>query len=203
MTMRDCADGAMRDLLPLYVRGKLSTPDQGRVESHVGSCADCAAEVDLLRAVSRAYPAPAVDVASIAARMPSRRTVRAAIPFHRQPLWRAAASLTLFIAGTATVLLVRGREPAVPQVGLMQPTAHQGSSAAETTLAMAAVTGNASPRSGALLSLGTELSDLTESQLESLLGSLDGLDLRPQADPMTIATPIIQDRTQAPDRNNQ
>lgn len=199
MTMRDCPDGAMRDLLPLYVSGKLVSTEQTRVASHVATCMDCATEAELLRTVARAFPVPMLDVASICAKLPTPRVV----PIHRQPLWRVAASLALFIAGTATVLAVIGRQPDAAQVGLFQSVGTQTGAAPETTLAVAISTGGSPAANGALLSLGEELSDLTDAQLELLLGSLDGLDPRPQADPMTIATPIIQDRTQAPSSKNQ
>jgi anti-sigma factor RsiW len=206
MTMRDCPDGTMRDLLPLFASGTLNAEDRDRVESHLESCADCAAEVALLQAVNRAYPARPVNVAAIAARIPAkRRTTVSRRSFYREPLWRAAASVTLFIAGTATVLVVRGGGLGTPGTSSAQVAVQPNgmpATAAETTIASAAggVTRSASD---AILSLGTELSDLTDAQLETLLGSLDGLDSRPQADPTTIATPIIQERTQAPGRNNQ
>ena len=204
MTMHDCPDGAMRDLLPPHVSGRLGTADQGRVEAHLRNCVDCSAEVELLRAVSRAFPAVAVDAAAIAARIPARRGARGAgtpLPFHGQPLWRIAATLTLFIAGTAAVLVVRGRAPQ-SSLAVSQPAPSGATTAPETTLASAGA-GISATRSSTLLSLGVELSDLSEAELESLLGSLDGLDPRPQADPMTIATPFVPERPQAPGRSNQ
>ena len=50
--------------------------------------------------------------------------------------------------------------------------------------------------------IGDFLSSLTDAQLQSLLGSLDGLDSRPQAEPTTITVSISQDVTQAPGRSN-
>jgi len=193
VTMRDCPDGSMRDLLPLHVSGRLAAADHATVEAHVRGCVDCTAEVALLRVVSQAYPAHAVDVSAIVARLPVPARARTRIPFHRQPIWRVAATFTLFIVGTATVMVVRGPTAQAPgtAVGTSVPAAP------ETTLA------GATSRASALLSLGTDFSDLSDSQLESLLGSLDGLDPRPQADPMTIATPIIQEPTKAPGRSNQ
>ena len=204
MTMNDCPDGLLRDLLPLFVSGVLSAPDRTRIASHITGCADCAAEVELLRAVNRAYAVKPVNVAAIAAKItPPRRVNRAHLPFHRQPLWRAAASLTLFIAGAATVLVVRGRAPEGAPASVAQgaPRAAGTPTVAETTSASA--TPITRTTSAGLLSLGTELSEFTDSQLQSLLGSLDGLDSRPQADPTTIASPIIQERTRTPGRSNQ
>ena len=207
MTMHDCPDGAMRDLLPLHVTGALPDADRVRVESHLASCAECLAEVGLLRAVSRAYPALAVNVPAIAARIaPPRRARAASVPFHRQPLWRVAASLTFFIVGTATVLVVKNRAPSADRDAVARnAVATPGGATATLAETTIAASGGAIARTRAtgLLSLGTELSELTDAQLESLLGSLDGLDSRPQADPTTIAAPIIQERNQAPGRSNQ
>ncbi len=208
MTMHDCPDGAMRDLLPLYVGGALGTPDHTRVEAHLTGCADCVAEVELLRAVNLVYPAQAINVANITAKIaaPRRGPVRTTrLPFHRQPLWRAAASVTLFIVGTATVLVVNNRAPADSATAVAQPAAVDGASQtpAETTVASNTPGTVVRRTSNGLLSLGAELSDLTDAQLQTLLGSLEGLDSRPQADPTTIATPIMQERTQAPGRSNQ
>ena len=203
MTMNDCPDGSLRDLLPLFVSEVLSAPDRTRVASHISGCADCAAEVALLRAINRAYAVTPVNVAGIAAKItPQRRANRTQIPFHRQPLWRAAASMTLFIAGTATVLVVRGRVPETAPASVAHGARQTAGAptAAETTIVSTTI---ARTTSNGLFSLGTELSELTDSQLQSLLGSLDGLDSRPQADPTTIASPIIQERTRAPGRSNQ
>ena len=199
MTMRDCPDGAMRDQLPLYVSGRLDARSRSAVEAHLAGCAECAAEVAMLSAVGRAFPVPAVDVARIAAAMP-RRTPRPVAPaFYRQPLWRLAASLTLFITGAATYLVVRSGGPGVaPQVAGSAPVA-------ETTLALATPTrapAGGAERASDLVAVGTDLSELTDAQLQSLLGSLDGLDSRPQAEPTTITVSITQDVTQAPGRSN-
>jgi hypothetical protein len=197
----------MRDLLPLLVSGRLAAADEARVNAHVKGCADCAAEVELLRAVGRAYPARQVDVATIAAKLPVRRRGGAGVPFYRQPLWRVAASLTLFIAGTATLMVVRGRAPEIgtPVAALPAvPDTGTPATSPETTLASSAP--SAVPQQGRgtpSLSLGADLSGLTDAQLQALLTSLDRLDSRPQADPTTLATPIIQDRVTAPGRSNQ
>ena len=202
MTMRDCPDGTLRDALPLYAGGKLAAADRARVESHLASCADCTAELDLLRTVARAYPAPKVNVAAAAARIPARRAARKQVAFHRQPLWQMAAGITFLIAGTASVMVLRGRGVETPSL----VSAPAGGAAAETTLAAIGTnraTTTTVTTSSALLSLGTDMSEFTDAQLQSLLGSLDAIDSRPTADPTTIATPIIQERTQAPGRSNQ
>ena len=68
--MTDCSNGLMRDLLPDLVHGTLSAGEHERVAAHVASCPDCAAEVELIRAAHRAFPAPAVDVSRVVAALP-------------------------------------------------------------------------------------------------------------------------------------
>lgn len=199
MTMRDCPDGAMRDQLPLYVSGRLDARSRSAVDAHLAGCADCTAEVAMLSAVGRAFPAPVVDVARIAAAMPQRSARPVAAPFYRQPLWRLAASLTLFITGAATYLVVRsGGAGVAPQVASPAPVAESTLALATPSRAPAAV----AERTSDLVAVGTDLSELTDAQLQSLLGSLDGLDSRPQAEPTTITVSITQDVTQAPGRSN-
>lgn len=199
MTMRDCPDGAMRDQLPLYVSGRLDARSRSAVDAHLAGCADCTAEVAMLSAVGRAFPAPVVDVARIAAAMPQRSARPVAAPFYRQPLWGLAASLTLFITGAATYLVVRsGGAGVAPQVASPAPVAESTLALATPSRAPAAV----AERTSDLVAVGTDLSELTDAQLQSLLGSLDGLDSRPQAEPTTITVSITQDVTQAPGRSN-
>lgn len=198
MTMRDCPDGAMRDQLPLYVSGRLDARARLAVDAHLASCANCTAEVAMLSAAGRAFPAPTVDVARIADAMPRAPRRPVAQPFHRQPLWRLAASLTLFIAGAATYLAVRSGDPGgARRVDAQAPVA-------ESTLALTTPARTTIPaeRAADLVAVGADLSELTDAQLQSLLGSLDGLDSRPQAEPTTITVSISQDVTQAPGRSN-
>jgi anti-sigma factor RsiW len=70
----------MRDQLPLYVSGRLDDADQSKVEAHLQGCADCAAEVELLRATVRAYDVSPVDAAAIATRIPTAKSARRSRP---------------------------------------------------------------------------------------------------------------------------
>ncbi|HKV51622.1 MAG TPA: zf-HC2 domain-containing protein, partial [Gemmatimonadaceae bacterium] len=58
----------MRDLLPDLLNERLDAATRAEVARHVASCAECAAELELVRAMRSALaPAPRVDVARIAA----------------------------------------------------------------------------------------------------------------------------------------
>ena len=66
--MSECTNGEMRDLLPELVNGRLDAEQQLAVEAHVAECAECAAEVTLLRSLRPALmSAPVVDTHRIAA----------------------------------------------------------------------------------------------------------------------------------------
>lgn len=204
MTMRDCPDGEMRDLLPLYAAGRLADVDRVRVEAHIAVCPECAAETELLRNVARAYAVALVNSAAIAARLPARsrvwRGARTAVPFHRRPLWRLAASLTLMIGAAAILTLVRSKPGATtmdgraPVAGKLAPVA-PGSS----TTPAAPDTAPRQIASTKAIGLGVSLSDLTDAQLESLLSSLEKLDGNVLADPEVMARPIVSPGTD-PDR---
>src|SRR5581483_2173342 len=107
VAVRDCTDSVMRDLLPVYAAGRLGAEQHAAVEGHLAACAECRAELELIRAVIRAYAVPVPDAAVIAAHIRPRRRVTGSVPFHRQPLWRVAATATLMIAASATYVAVR------------------------------------------------------------------------------------------------
>src|SRR5678816_2837464 len=66
--MFDCANVEMRELLPELAAGTLDDATRARVERHVGSCAECASELETLRLVRSAYAVtPTVDVRRIVA----------------------------------------------------------------------------------------------------------------------------------------
>lgn len=199
MTMRDCPDGGLRDLLPLYAAGRLVGSDRTRAESHLAGCEACAAELALIRDVARAYAVAPLDTAAIVARLPVRRGGRVAVPYYRQPLWRIAASLTVMIGAAAMLTLARskpeattlsGRNPAAAPVSPIAP----GSSS---------VAPDATPDDDArqlaanrAIGLGVSLSDLTDDQLESLLTSLESLDATVLPDPEVMAKPIVPSGTE-------
>ena len=199
--MRDCPEGDLRDALPLLAHGKLAGAERARVEAHVAECATCAAELDLLRAVARAYDVARIDSATIVAALPVARARRESRPFHRQPLWQLAASLTLMIAGTATVMLVQRR--AMPD--RVATVASIDSGAAATPAGSTAVQASAqatTDKPAAALGFGVSLSDLTDAQLETLLSSIERIEGRVSADPEVMAKPIVPTGTATTGKRN-
>jgi anti-sigma factor RsiW len=198
VTMRDCPDGALRDLLPLYVSGQLGDADHARVEAHVQGCADCTAEIELLRATVRAFEVKPIDAATISAKLPTARSARRARPFHSQPLWRVAAVITFMIAGTATMMVVRQPSAGSLMLDTLATLPADGRpTPAETTIAANTLSGQ---HATSTISFGNNLSDLTDAQLEALLASLDRMDGTVSADPVALVTPIVPE---ASGRRNQ
>lgn len=198
MTMRDCPDGELRDLLPLYAAGRLAGSDRTRVASHLAGCEACASEHALLGNVARAYAVPPPDTAAIVARLPVRPGGRVAVPYYRQPLWRIAASLTVMI-GAAAMLTVARSKPEATTLSGRNPAATPVSPAAPGSSDVApgaTLDGDARPvAAGRVIGLGVSLSDLTDEQIESLLTSLESLDATVLPDPEVMAKPIVPSGT--------
>jgi len=104
--MRDCDNVTMRDLLPDLLHDRLTAGVRADVLSHVDGCADCRAELELLRRVYAGASVPRVDASRIGAGLP---------PYRRPSVWasaarswplRAAAGVVLLL-GTATVIRER------------------------------------------------------------------------------------------------
>jgi len=202
--MNDCADGDMRDRLPGYVHGTLTSAGRSAVAAHLAACADCAAEVELISAASRAFAAPAVNVAAIVAALPAppRRRSPPAFWGHQQ---RIAAAIGIFAIGALSAIAVHdwGRPP-VRVSSPPAPMARAGTTvvaaAASPAPSAALVVDSPTPAARTpvsvsqgrpAMSFGGGLSDLSDDQLDTLLGELDGLDALPSVEPETHLTPIL------------
>lgn len=166
--MRDCQDERIRDLLPDYAFGRLTDTERAAVEAHLGTCVSCAAELAVVRAAHSAFGTPRVDVAKIVAALPkpviplAPRIQKRRVRFTS---WRIAAMIaTIAVAGvsiTAIQGLMRDSNKP-PRVVIKKPV--------ETT-----------NESG--LSVGGNLNDLNEQEMQTLLDKLDELDAVPSAEP--------------------
>jgi hypothetical protein len=66
--MVDCTRDDIRDLLPDLVHDQLGPAERARVEQHLAECADCAAELKLLRSLrAGAFATPDVNIDRVAA----------------------------------------------------------------------------------------------------------------------------------------
>ncbi|HTE47419.1 MAG TPA: zf-HC2 domain-containing protein [Gemmatimonadaceae bacterium] len=108
--MNDCPNADIRDQLPDLLNDRLDAGARVAVMMHVDSCADCRAELELLRDLRGAMTSrvPRVDVASIVAALPSAAThrQRAAAPSRIWANWRVAAAVVLLAAGGTSVALL-------------------------------------------------------------------------------------------------
>jgi Putative zinc-finger len=205
--MRDCADGEMRDLLPEYVHGTLASAEHERVASHLESCEECAAEAELIRRATRAYPAPAVDLRRIVKSLPvAPRRVHSGRWLVRRE-WKVAAGIGVVVIGgaLASSLWLRPAAPAssehVPaRVATLAAAPHSAPAPSAGRAAPPAPTAprpaeaertHATSPAGTSISFGGGLGDLTDEQLDTLLGEIDALDALPSAEPETHLTPIV------------
>src|SRR5688572_16602655 len=116
--MTDCPNAEIRDLLPDLVHGTLAGAERQRVEQHIASCAECAAEAALIRLARTALrpTGPSIDAGRIAARIPRYAPSRSRVPL--RTAWRIAASILVLAVGAKTFDLVRTQSGQVGGPGL-------------------------------------------------------------------------------------
>ncbi|MEO8620459.1 MAG: zf-HC2 domain-containing protein [bacterium] len=203
--MTDCPNADVRDRLPDLVHGRLDAESRASVEAHVAACADCQAEVALLRDLRMSLRrTPRVDVAAIVAAVPAYRA-----PSRRAWVgWRTAAAITLLVGGGSSVVVMR-RTSVEPTTIAPTPvlTAPSGKSVdvparrapdvsvqrvpeatpiAPAPVRIADPTAVVAPApSGAARELamgGGSLNDLSDRELASLLKDIEALDAVPSVE---------------------
>ena len=181
--MRDCANVDMREALPDLVNGGLPVARRAEVEAHLAECADCRAELAIIESARRLLArAPAIGVARIVERLPvPRRT-----PSWRPHLWRIAAAIALVtLAGTAIVRRDAGSMRSADVARTASPEQRPASApviaGAPSGSARRGSTVTSGPETLAL-SLGGDLSDLSDEQVRQLLGAVEALEPVPSAE---------------------
>jgi anti-sigma factor RsiW len=166
--MRDCQDDRIKDLLPEYVTGRMGSALIAQVEAHVAACPSCAAELAVVRAAHAAFPAPQVNIARIVQALP-----KPVIPLAPRVVKRSRRFTSWRVAATIATIAVSGVSIAVLQGILTDkpPVAHK----------VVVKTTEAPEASG--LSVGGNLNDLSEKEMQTLLDKLDELDAVPSAEP--------------------
>lgn len=169
--MRDCQDGRIKDLLPDYVAGRLSPAQVADVTAHVDACQSCATELTIVRAAHHAFGTPAVDVATIVAALP-----KPVIPLAPRIQKRRVRFTSWRIAATIATIAVAGVSITAIQ-GLM----HDNRDRPPRTHPV--VSKPLEPVNESGLSVGGNLNDLNEQEMQALLNTLDELDAVPSAEP--------------------
>lgn len=188
--LTDCPNFEMRELLPDLLHDALPAAERSRVEGHLATCVDCAAEYELLRSARRAWAGlrvPRVDTAGIVAALPRPLPVAAARgpTARRSPvLMRLAAAITFVALGGMSVAIARtyfDRAPAAPVDSVM---VWRGDTTSDVPILASADTPRraSSPGAGGL-AMHPSISDLGDAELESLLGELDQIEAAPLAEP--------------------
>lgn len=201
--MNDCVNAEVRDALPDFINHRLSDFDSATVREHVESCADCKAEVELLREVrATAYLAPKIDVNRIAAALPVYGGIRSTSTRtgSRRTWALAAAAVIVAIGGWAISTRQMTNDAPAVAVATPAPTATVAVPAPATTDIPPTVASARAEKiqSGtkevdvATLSLLGSTEDLTDDDLETLVIALDGIDGMPSAEPAS-ETPTVED----------
>jgi|SRR5687768_3023143 len=205
MTMNECNNDDVRDLLPLLASGG-QVESSDAVEAHIAGCEACRAELALLKAARQALlRAPVVDAARIARAVPAySRTARTdpkVVPIgSRGPkaaAWRiAAAALIVAAAGTALVVRQAGDDPRTAPVVASSDNGDSvirgaaGSVPFRDTVRLPPIGGESGRLTSVLrndtgtqMTFGGGLDDLSEEDLVALLAALE------EGVPLTDAEP--------------
>lgn len=216
--MFDCANVEMRELLPELAAGTLDAATRARVEQHVGSCAECASELETLRLVRSAYAsAPAVDVQRIVAALPKAApAARGTAPPMPKPItrwmdWRVAAALTMITVGGLSLAITQrsaSRSSARDSLTTFSPVDSGTQRAAvgptpkdthetrvDTNKRSAPPVRPSGASARAQLAFAGGVEDMDDASIKALLGALDEIDrapLAPSAEPdPTPVLPVI------------
>jgi anti-sigma factor RsiW len=190
--MFDCANVEIREQLPELLHGKLDAAARARVEAHVASCAECAAELELLRAARAAFSrTPAIDAAKIVRQLPRP----AQVTRRKSIRWQMAAAVSFITLGGLSLAIAResyrtgGRDSVPSSVQVPADTVRPDTPSAtpKAPREVARVPAPAAPAPAAnarpSLTFGGGVSDLSDAEVEALLGAIDRVDATPLEDP--------------------
>jgi anti-sigma factor RsiW len=187
--MNDCVNGDIRDVLPELVNGTLPAGDVARVQEHVRACADCAAEVELLRTARAAMRlAPTMDTARIAAAVQSSTAQRLAA--RRAPAARVArvAGLSLVaVIGALGIWSLRDSSPAASDTPDAPVTAAVAAPNQPAAVEQARLVESRAARAPVQLALGGDMSQLGDDDLLALLSEVSELEAMPGEEPASLA----------------
>ena len=170
--MSDCLNVEIRELLPEYLSGTLTTSRRAEVDAHVASCAECADELAVLRLVREAYvESPAVNVKAIVAALPRKSARPAMRTWRRSHAFQIAAAVSFIALGGISLAVARSFFNGNPSA----VTSDTGATNIETPA----------------ISFAGGVSDLGDEDLEALLTALENMEALPvteTADPPLTGT---------------
>ena len=206
--MNDCLNVEVREALPDLLNGRLSALDTATMKAHVESCADCRAELALLREARSTAPlAPTIDVARIAAALPAYGGAEVTVPAVRERtaisrVWKFAAAIVLIAGGGWLALEQRSAATSeVPQVATAPQAEPKSSPIAEpspSTVAAGSPETTSSRKAPeptrevqvASLSLVGSTADISDADLEQLVAQLDAIDSMPDDEPSPVTITV-------------
>jgi anti-sigma factor RsiW len=192
----------VREALPDLLHGRLSPLDTATMNAHVESCADCRAELELLREVRASAPlAPPMDYDRIAASLPAYGGIKTSAPprtsvrVNFRTIGIVAAGLVVAFAGwSMTRSSLNPGQPSTSVVASAPVTSVVTPSTTAETLPAEASKGTSEIVSGetqvASLSLVGSTQDLSDADLEQLTSDLEELEALPSAEPQTVTLAV-------------
>jgi len=168
--MTDCPNAEIRDLLPELMHDRLDAAARARVEAHLATCADCRAELALLRSARAALIAATsrIDAARIARVLPRPAAPRAMRRASAWRSWRIAATVAVLLTGGATLATIANIERG--RVG-------------GDSIRIGRIDSGAAEGAGYALTVAGGLSDLSDAELQGLLDGIDDLEALPSDEP--------------------
>ncbi len=197
--MTECLQTELKEKLPELAAGTLENPIE--VERHVALCPDCAAELEIIRAVREsAVPAPYINVSRIVRALPPAPVpVREEKPWYRRASLQLAAAFLLVAGGAYSVRQAADRVALSGEATMAAAPVQQDAQSSAPNAAPPAST-NASDASLAAarrvaeparsdIALVTGLDELTTQELTALLDDVDALAAVPVDEPVEF-TPV-------------
>jgi anti-sigma factor RsiW len=199
--MTDCPNVEMRDRLPDLLHDRLDVSTRATVVAHVGECADCRAELALLRQmrVSLSSGVIAVDTRVIARTVVARTisTSPSSAARIRWTDWRLAAAVAVILVGGGSLLRVYARRAPNADAGTRSVASSVSTPRVTTPPASAAIPapprvtdGLEMPKSRMELAATGDVSDLSDSELKTLLGDLDTIEAVPPTEPEPVSVRV-------------
>lgn len=170
--MTDCPNAEIRDLLPEYLNGTLAAARRADVEAHVAGCAECTAELEMLRLVRETWgQAPAVNVASIVDQLPRPARRRVVRSWRQSHAFQIAAAVSFIALGGISLAVARSFFTNDPVVA-----------GADSGLGDTVGAWNDTPA----ISFAGGVSDLADEDLEALLTAVESIEALPVTEPTDV-----------------